>query len=211
VHLSAADLIGFLEGSVDARAVERTERHLQECPRCREKERELGRLIRSMAADRLLEPSDAAMEAVIRRFGRSRRESPLPDWARGLRETVARLVFDTLRQPDLAFAGARTGAGARRLRFEAGDLELDVLIEPEGGRRRLTAQLLALGVGGSPISDANYLVSVAGHLETTGETDEHGELASDLRTAGEIEIHVAAHRTLALFRIPDRPGHPAGN
>jgi hypothetical protein len=210
MHLNAGELIAFVEGTAAPEA-ERAKRHLEECPRCRERERELRRLIGSMTADRLLEPSSGALDAVIGRFGRPRPDAGLPAWARGLRETVARLVLDTFSQPGLAFAGARTVATARRLRFEAGDLELDVLIEPEEGRRRLTAQVLSLAVGGTPVSDASYLVSVAGNLESSGETDEHGELASDLRTPGDIEIRVAARSTLALFVIPDRPGNPSGS
>jgi hypothetical protein len=130
--------------------------------------------------------------------------APGPAWARGLPERLARLLFDTLASPGAAFAGARATAAARRLRFQSNGCELDVLLENEGDRLRLTAQLLSTGPVIAPIAAARFVVNVGGRIAAEGETDGDGELACTASAGGEVEIRLAAAGELLVFRIPGR-------
>jgi hypothetical protein len=203
MHPRTDEWIEYAFGRLSDGARKGLERHLAEgCEACARQAKELRHLHETISADRLLSPSEPARQAVLRAFRRSEGVSLLPDWARSLEQSVARVVFDSFRS-DLAFAGARASTAARRVRFEADRLELDVLVESEGDLRRITAQLLLLDPKPAPVSAARYLVMAGGHLEAEGATDVHGELVRELRTPGEIEIRLVMGKQVAVFRIPD--------
>ena len=165
-------------------------------------------LIDAMGTDRLLDPPESSVHSVLRAI-RPEASPELPGWAAGLREALARLVFDSFGEP--AFAGARSAGVARRLRFESDGVELDVLIEQEGDRRRLSGQVLELGPDPEPRADAPYVVLTALGPEREGETDAHGELGCELAGGGEIEIRLAVSGRLLVFRIPEpSPDAPTG-
>jgi hypothetical protein len=166
-------------------------------------ERDIRLVILALAESPLSEPSAEAVRAALRSFAPARLPLGLPEWAASLPQRVVRVVFDTLAQPDLAFAGARSASAARRVRFEAEDLELDVLVESRGDQRRVLAQLLSLGAGVGPISDADFFVSVGGHLIAAGVTNEHGEFRSEVRERGPVQILVRAQQALARFHLPE--------
>jgi anti-sigma factor RsiW len=204
VHPEFESWVERIQGSLSASDRESLEAHLAACSECRELERDVRRVLEALASDRLLEPSPAALRAVLRAIRPARESAPGPAWARGLPERMARLLFDTLATPELAFAGARIAAAARRLRFEANGLELDVLVETDGDRHRLTAQLLSSGPEIAPVAGSRFLIVVGGRVEAEGETDADGELACSVAGAGELEIRLAACGTLAVFRVPER-------
>lgn len=188
-----------------ARGVDRDKlrTHLEGCPACRALVEDARRMRAALESDRLLAPSAAAREAAFRAFRPAPAAPPLPDWARGLPERAARLVFDSLAESGPAFAGARSAGLARRVRFESGGLELDALIEPHGDRRRLTAQVLRLQAEAQPVAAAAWVVSVGERTEGEGRTDESGELSREIEGGGEIQIRVAAAPgELTVFRIP---------
>jgi hypothetical protein len=163
------------------------------------------RMRAALENDRLLAPSPSARDAALRAFRPVRTAPLLPDWARGLPERAAALVFDSFAGAGsgTAFAGARSAGLARRLRFESGGVELDALIEPRGDGRRLTAQVLRLSGTARPIASARWVVSVGDRVEGEGRTDASGELAREVAGAGEIQIRVAASAgRLTVFRIP---------
>jgi hypothetical protein len=203
VHPDVAAWIERIQGSASPSTAERLEAHLAACPTCREIERDLRRVMEAMAADRLLEPSPGAVRAVLNAF-RPRRDVPSPGWARGLPERIARVLFDTLAAPQQAFAGARAAAAARRLRFESDALELDALLESEGDRLRLTAQLLTTADPVAPVPGARFLVAVGGRVEAEGVTDADGELACLVPPGDDVELRLAAGGSLCVFRVPGR-------
>jgi anti-sigma factor RsiW len=206
MHPETASWIEFVDGALSAAAREEMQRHLDACEACRSTEREIRAVVDALGSPAPPEPSAAAVHAAVRAFHALRLPAGLPQWARDLPQRVVRLAFDTFAQPQLAFAGARAGSAARRVRFEAEDLELDVLVEARGERRRLLAQLLALGGEVSPISAANFFVSVGGRLVTAGVTNDHGEFLSDVGVPGAVQIFVRAHDALARFHLPEDPG-----
>ena len=158
-------------------------------------------LLARMASDRLLEPSSSAFDAALAAYQPA--PARLPKWARDLAERLANVVFDSLAAPEAAFAGARSGLSARRVRFESKGLELDLLVEATGDTRRLTGQLLRLGATPEAHAGARWLVLNAGQLETDGETDEHGEFSVTLSSAGPLEIRAVHGDSLVAFRLPE--------
>jgi hypothetical protein len=202
MHPDPPKWIKFVDGSLTGTKRQTMEDHLVTCEECRGTEERVRRVLSSLALGPPETPSNSALQAALGAI-----ESPLPTGlptgVRELAQRFVRLVADSLAQPDLVFAGARSASLARRLRFEADDLELDVLVESRGDRRRVMAQLLSLGADLSPISDANIFVSTGGRLAATGVTDDCGQLFSEIDGAGPIEICVVARNSIARFRIPD--------
>lgn len=201
MHPAVETWIALVDGTVDDAERSRLLTHLERCAPCREREREVQRVLEALARDRLLRPSESAVAAVLRAIRPARAAPSLPDWARGLVERAGRIVFDSFARPRETFAGARSAPAARRIRFEAADLELDVLIETRGDRRRLTAQVLDLGGEPTSLAGTGYLVSSGDRIEAEGEADAHGGFVREIATPGEIEIRVAAGRRMAVFRI----------
>jgi hypothetical protein len=177
-------------------------------PGAEEEVRRWRQLLATMAEDSLLTPPDSTVEAAVRAFRRVRSTAGA-EAGEGLLERVARLVFDSLAAPEAAFAGARSAASARRLRFEGGGLELDLLVEPEGDIRRLTAQLLVLEPSPAPLADARWVVLAAGVPAGEGETDDRGELVATLARSGSLEVRIAHGDRIVVFRVPD-PRDSAG-
>ncbi len=206
MHPETARWIEFVDGSMSGALRADMERHLAECATCRATAHEIRIVMEALGAPPLPEPSATAQRAAMRAFSSSRLPLGLPEWAAKLPQRVVQLVFDTFAQPELAFAGARTGSAVRRVRFETEDLELDVLVESRGDQRRVLGQLLALGVDVSPIADAAYFVSVQGRLVNTGVTNDHGEFMSDIAAPGAVQILVRAHDALARFQLPEDAG-----
>jgi hypothetical protein len=166
------------------------------------------RLLELVQGDRLLTPPAALVEAAVRSLRAGETAPALPAWAGRLASQAARLVFDSFAAPGTAFAGARSAGVARRLRFEEDGLELDLLVETAGDTRRLAGQLLELGEEPAPLASARWLALVAGAVETTGRTDERGELVAELFRPGPTELGVARGDRLVVFRVPE-PDLPA--
>jgi hypothetical protein len=203
MHPDVAAWIARIQESASLSEGERLDAHLASCAACRDVERDVRRMMEALAGDRLLQPSPGALRAVLHAFG-PRREVAPPAWAHGLPERIARVLFDTLATPQLAFAGARATSAARRMRFESNGLELDVLLEAEGDRLRLHAQLLTTGAPIAPIPAARFLVAVGGRACAEGETDADGELSCVVPSGEEVEVRLAAAGSLSVFRVPGR-------
>jgi hypothetical protein len=203
MHPRFENWVELIDGSVAGEARRRLEEHRSACERCRRREMEIRQLLETMVSDRLLAPSPAALSPAFRALRPSGSKLTLPAWARGLHERLARVAFDTLANRQEAFAGARASSVARRLRFEEGRLELDILVEAEGDRRRLTAQVLSLGEEPRPLAGARFLVSAEGAIVADGETDAHGGFLREVAAPGDIEVRVATEGGLVVFRIPD--------
>lgn len=209
MHPSFEQWVEYHEGQLPEPRRAELEAHLDSgCSACRAMETEVKRLVAALTGDRLLDPSAAAVCAAEAAFHPQQRVARLPDWARGLRETLAGLVFDSYARPEAAFAGARSASVARRLCYETQGLELDVLVESEGDQRRMTGQLLLLGTPARPLGGARFAVTCSGVLVGEGETDARGEFVLSMDLPGEVELRVVQAGRLVTFRIPEPFFHP---
>jgi anti-sigma factor RsiW len=196
IALASGELSGAEERELSA--------HLAGCPACRDTEHAVRRVVQAMMAGPPPLPSDAATRAAIDAFGARLLPRGLPDRVRELKQRWIDLVFDSLAPSDALFAGARGSVPARRVRFEADDLELDVLVETSPGGRRLVLQVSHLGHAQHPLPETSVFICAGGNVVTSGETDAYGQYRSALvEVSGDIEVDVAAATTLARFRIPD--------
>jgi hypothetical protein len=195
--------VALAEGRVDAAERRRLEALLAQASDAeRALVAELRELFAAISSDFLLDPSRESIEAVLRSFRQKASPAQLPPGAVTLRDAVSTLVFDSFAHPEAAFAGARSAGVARRVLFEAHGVELDVLVETDGDRRRLTAQLLRTGPEPTPLSEARWIVTTAGRIDAEGETDAYGEFVQTVGP-GETEIRVAVDRDLIVFSIPE--------
>jgi hypothetical protein len=101
-------------------------------------------------------------------------------WRR-LDTDLAELLADSV----LDASGVRSGEGARRLSFEAGDLSLDLEVRPEGEARQLLGQ-----VAPSAAAAAVEVQSGDGELLATAVCDQLGRFRLSLRSGGRVRLRI---------------------
>lgn len=179
--------------------------HRASCPACAARDAEIGGILEALAHDRTPEPPVLWVERAIQAFPRDGQGERLRAWGRGLREEIARLVFDSFDPGDAALAGVRQIGSGRRVRFESQELELDLQIESEGRGAKLIGQVLRLVPDVEPLAGARLFVSAGTRdgFETT--TDDLGEFSIEGAGAAPMTVRVAAGERIVLFRVPDAP------
>jgi anti-sigma factor RsiW len=128
-HLDTRKLLEYLDGRLDAARRRQLEDHLGgPCAACRERLREIARLVQTMREDRSAPPPDRvrarALEALSVR-------PPLPTAAAQAWQ-LAVLLFDSLTTPLPAVTRRATG-NARWFKFALGEHTLEIEAEPEAG------------------------------------------------------------------------------
>lgn len=126
-HLDTRTLLDYLDGRLDASDRRRVEDHLGgSCTPCRERLLEIGRLVRTMRADRSSPIPDSVRARALRVFGDLPEVAPAPlrPWR------SASLVFDSAVAPLPAMVRRSTGE-ARWLRYALGEHTLEIEAEPE--------------------------------------------------------------------------------
>ncbi len=201
MHPSDEKLIGFLTGPGDGD----TRRHLEAgCERCSPRIEQFRLLLASMRSDRDAEPPAAWTAAAVRLRAAPRAGARLAEglrrWSRGLAEELARVVSDSGLAGTPALAGIRSGAVARRLRFESDDVELDLQIETGGGDTTLTGQFLS-GDGPEPLAGLPLLIETAGDDLVEGATDAFGEFCIELPRRA-LRIHARRTGRILRFDLP---------
>lgn len=203
-HATTAELADLAGGRIDTGARARLETHLASCAPCAAELAVLERLILVMRTDRTPDPVASVVARAVSFFVPAR-PAPLrarvTAWLQGLEEVAARLVFDSLREP--SFAAARGSLLSRRLRFEAPGLELDLQVEQENSRLRLTGQVIdtqeraARAVAGS-----RFLVMARDVTLAAGETDAIGEFTAQVEDRPGLVILIAAGGRALSFSVP---------
>ena len=115
------------------------------------------------------------------------------------------MVFDSFATPGLAPAGVRSTDIERRLRFESGDVELDVRVEPVGRGGEVTGQLVDLSGEPTPLANARFLLTAGAADPVEGETDDFGEFTVKIPDLTDLQIRVVRGDRVAFFRIPGAP------
>jgi len=131
-HLSAANLMNYMEGQASDVEKSTLEAHLTSCTKCTQLKQEFQVLITNLREDASFEPPADLVQWGINLFQPVVQSQP-----GGLRKFIASLVFDTFDQPMLAGV-RRVGAPPRQLLFRAGDVDVDVKIESMEANDRIT-------------------------------------------------------------------------
>ncbi len=190
-HLDTRSALDYLDHKLDPSARRAAEAHLgRPCGSCRERLRELGEVLEQIRTDDASEVPGWLHERAKSVFQRAQSRFPA---ARAV-EVLARLVFDSFAAP-LAAATRRSVGEARRLRFQFGELALEIEIERESSQ---TVQLR----GWLEAADAtlyDLTVSVAGETRRL-RPDGDGRLAAEGVPEGAIRFTV--HGPAGHWQLP---------
>jgi len=203
MHLTDEQLIETLDGS----AGPASRAHLETgCGTCAGRLEALRALVTTMRADRDVDPP---AEWVRRAFAlRSSEPLAIPRakvaaWVSGLREEIARVLSDSRGVPGgLALAGVRSVGGARRLRFEAGSVELDLQIETGVGASIVTGQFVNTEPRPAPIGHAAFLVVPGEEDPLEGTTDRLGEFLVDAPEGVDLQLRLRVDDRVVRFDVP---------
>ena len=193
-HISLLEFAAYQLGTASPSIVLRVERHLgKNCAECRAAHEFLGHLVRVMRRERQATPPEAVVKrarSIFRLLPARALQPPAPY------ESLARLVFDSFREP--APAGVRSVLSpSRHLVFDDQGLVVDLQVEAEvaAERQAITGQVQ------SQEAAARHLEGLPVMLVAEGQV-----LMSTRTTAlGEFLFRDAPRRELALFVVcPDR-------
>jgi hypothetical protein len=132
-HLSAEELIDYLEGRASETTLGAVDTHISKCTDCLNMKQELQELTLTLQQDSAFEPPEELVQWGVNLF------QPMlkPSTSGKLRRIVASLVFDTFKEPMLS--GVRRAAlPPRQLLFRAGDVDIDVKIEATEANDRIS-------------------------------------------------------------------------
>jgi hypothetical protein len=208
MHPSNEKILDFVLGTARGRDADSTRRHLEEgCARCDARAARYREVVHALRTDRDPDPPVAWVERVLA-LGRTEPAPTLSErvarFCGDLVRETARIVTDSLTGPELAPAGLR-GAASRRLRFEAGDLELDVALDPAGSGASLTGQLVSLGDDPAAAVGARVLLTGPPEFAAEERTDEGGEFRLDAPSVLPLRLHVVYEDRVSVFEIPAVP------
>jgi hypothetical protein len=132
-HVSAEELMDYLEGRASEAALGVVETHISKCTDCLNMKQELQELTFTLQQDSTFEPPEELVQWGVNLFQPMLKPSP----SGKLRRIVASLVFDTFKEPMLS--GVRRAAlPPRQLLFRAGDVDIDVKIEATEANDRIS-------------------------------------------------------------------------
>jgi hypothetical protein len=188
-------LVGFAASDLPVKASNEVRAHLEAgCESC---ERELGSLaeLRRLAEPAVLEDPPAWVLRRAESIPGEMRENRLSRYL----GTVARLVFDTFRDPlpQGARAGAATG---RQMLYRVGEFDVDVRIDAAGASRyRVSGQVLP--GPNRPLEDvagAEVGIVTGGRTVALSATNEIGEFAFDSLGTGEYSLAIDVNEEILL-------------
>ena len=201
MHPSEKRLIDHFHGEDAPPDRDETRVHLESgCEECSRRLEILRSLMTALREGTLPDPPDAWVERAESMRARESVVRRVAEWLGGVVVETARLVVDSGASSTPAFAGTRSGAAVRRLRFEAEDTELDLQIEPRGRGGMLTGQVIRLGEGVEPLPDTPIL-AIAGEHWVDGRTDDLGEFQVALESVDGVEVHVRTGNRGIRFRV----------
>jgi hypothetical protein len=173
------------------------------CPECARVVAQFRELVELMRTDECAEPPAEWVERA-KVLGRpSPWVAKLGEWGGKLQQEIGRLVFDSFAASDLATAGVRNVETERRMRFESGQVELDLRVEPHGRGGVVTGQFVKLRPDLEPLGNARYLVTAGDADAITGTADDFGEFTESVPDLSSLRIRVIAEDRIATFEVPD--------
>lgn len=203
MHPTDEQLIAWVLGETAAE----TRGHLeQRCAECEARVRRIEHVLGTLRSDR---DPDAPAEWITRAVGILAGVGPIPAalervrrWGRGLAEVAALLVTDSSAAPAPAF-GVRSAGGARRLRFESSDVELDVEVESAAGGVRVTGQFASLEPEPRPLAREAFLLVTSSGAWHDGRTDDLGEFDARVESAEGLQLRVIHGDRIHSFVVPE--------
>lgn len=141
--------------------------HLDVCDACQQRMEELGRLHQELAVARRSTVSPAAHARYVALFAEVEQQAQSTAARLGAWLSAA-LTWDS--RSAAPAAGIRSGAGAAyRLLYAAGELEVELMVEPERGMRRVEGEVIGLDdSGGVALIDLAPVSATGPHWSVQG-------------------------------------------
>lgn len=207
MHFDLADWSDFVRGLVPAQQREIMDLHLASgCRKCRRTAAILRRTAMLAAADSRHEVPEFAVHCA-----RAIYVLEQPREVRLLPDLVARLVFDSFREP--LPAGVRSHHRlSRQTLFEAGEFAVDVRQEHERGSSRVTmvGQVASRKEPGRFLAGVPVVLSSGNAVLAQTVSNRHGEFQMEYAPARDLRLHVGAGSGHDSAGIQGRSGEEGG-
>ncbi|MGA8144998.1 MAG: hypothetical protein WB987_14010 [Candidatus Acidiferrales bacterium] len=187
-HFTTDEWVDFVRGTVakDKKAVMQI--HLESgCKRC-EREATTWQRVRDTASRSMaLEPDDSVVRFVKGTFAISGKRH-----ASRSRGSIAELLFDSLREPLQVGVRSAATASSRQLLFGAGDLRIDLRLEPQIDSENvaLIGQILDSAAPTAAPAAASVALLKDGKVVSEASTNRFGEFQLQCDLAGGLELRV---------------------
>lgn len=204
-HFRIEDWADFVRGLGEPPRLAAMEGHLAAgCPECAQ----IAGRLRSTAVVLAADAARPVPEAVVARARAIFMPSQAPHPSGRLARLLAELVFDSWSDLPLAAAGMRGMGGTRQLSYRAGDVRLDLSIEPVPKSPRLlfTGQVHGQFAG----KQMTVRVVCGDRTVAESETSEFGEFALESPNAIRLSLHIENLRGGLGMIVPLSPVLNAG-
>src|SRR5262245_24158900 len=180
-HLELGDVADFVRGVARGDDRVRMEKHLASgCERCRDAVSFLRDVASLSRADERWEPPASVVRHAI---------AILPPAARFTRRLIGRLVFDSFSQPQPA--GVRSvHRRSRQLMYRAGEVYVDLRIEQEQARRRVSLVGQIVSRDGSAITPPDVFLLEAGRAVQAAPVTEFGEFQMEYEPKPRLRLRI---------------------
>jgi hypothetical protein len=186
-HYTAQEWVDFVRGTVSEDHKVVMQAHLESgCQRCRREAKTWLRVRETASRQLASDPDDSVVRFVKGSFaisGRRRHKH-----SRGF---LAEVLFDSSRDP--LPAGVRSAAStARQLLFGAGDLKIDLRIEPKEDSENVSVigQILNSAEPGENYVAASIALLKAGKVVSVANTNRFGEFQLECGLASRLELRI---------------------
>lgn len=199
-HFTAQEWVDFVRGKVAKEQKAAMQTHLETgCKRCHREANTWQRVREAAGRQIALDPDDSVMRFVKGSFaigGKLRSKQ-----SRGF---LAKLLFDTSREP--VPVGIRSSTGSpRQMLFGAGDLRIDLRLEPQIDSERvsLVGQILDAADPARGPAIASVALLKAGKVVAEAKTNRFGEfqLGCDLSTRLELRVKLPLRKEISIFLV----------
>jgi len=186
-HFSAEEWVDFVRGTVREDYKAAMQAHLNTgCLKCRREAKTWLRVRETAARQRASEPDDSAVRFIKGSLAISGQRQ-----AKRARGFLAEVLFDSYREP--LPAGVRSAASAsRQLLFGAGDLRIDLRLEPKVDSDNICVigQILDSADSGGSRVEASVALVRAGKVVSEAMTNHFGEFQLECGMASRLELRI---------------------
>ena len=189
-HFDSTEWLDYLRGFVGEAKRGEMEQHRQKCAGCAGNISQLERLIATAKADAQYEVPEPAVHMARAIYALQR-----PAEVQLLPKVLAKLVFDSFREP--ALAGVRGQQRiARQAMYEAGDYCVDIRMEQERGATTvaLVGQIVNRNLPEQKIADVPILLMAGKEILGRARSNSFGEFQLEYEPRQPLSLHVPVER-----------------
>lgn len=195
MHFSDEIWSDFVRGTATAEIRRQVERHLAEaCIECKQQQSTWTAVVQTAKVEKEYTPADAVVRRVEQEFTlRKPRPEPI----------LARLIFDTFAQPQMAGVRSAGTLTARQVLYEAGGIAVDLRLESRPGSDQVSAVGQVQDRSARAFLRPHLPVALVGPQGDTlmqVTTNEFGEFQFEFGRQGvaRVAIEVDANRTIVI-------------